>query len=224
MCRKIFVFGAGAHGRIVADILVRAASASVAFVDDTPSLQGCVVNGIPIAGTFTDVTTIASTFPEETGGIVIALGNPVARLAVARRAADSGWTFVNAIHPASTIASTVELGTGNMISAGAIINANARIADHVIVNTAAVVEHDAAIEDGATICPCACIGSRSTVGPGAFIGSAAVVLPRVRIGRGAIVAAGSIVTKDVAEQSLVMGIPARVTAQISEGFDWRRVL
>src|SRR5947209_7667030 len=218
---KVFVFGAGAHGRIVSDILVRAGSAAVAFVDDTPSLQGCFVNGVPIAGTFTDLSTIAR---EVGSSIVIALGNPVARLSVARQAAASGWTFANAIHPNCIVASTVELGTGNMISAGAILNANARIGDHVIVNTAAIVEHDAVILDGATICPCACIGSRSIVEAGAFIGSAAVILPRVRVGCGAIVAAGSIVTKDVPERSMVMGTPARVTAQITDSFDWRRVL
>lgn len=217
---KVLVFGAGAHGRIVADILMRAGSESVAFVDDTPSLQGCVVNGVPIAGTSADLSNIA----QDASGIVIALGNPVARLAVARRIDASGWMFVNAIHPNSIVASTVELGTGNMISAGAIINANARIRHHVIVNTAAVVEHDAVIEDGATICPCACVGSRSIVDEGAFIGSAAVILPRVRVGCGAIVAAGSIVTKDVPGRSMVMGIPARATAQITDAFDWGRVL
>jgi len=41
-----------------------------------------------------------------------------------------------------------------------------------------------------------------------FIGPRAIILPGVRIGKGAIVAAGAVVTKDVAEFSIVGGVPA----------------
>jgi maltose O-acetyltransferase len=47
------------------------------------------------------------------------------------------------------------------------------------------------------------------VGNGVWIGSRAVVLPGVTIGDGAIVAAGAVVTKDVAPNTLVGGTPAR---------------
>ncbi len=47
------------------------------------------------------------------------------------------------------------------------------------------------------------------IGDGAWIGSRAVVLPGVRVGRGAVVAAGAVVTKDVAPDTLVAGVPAR---------------
>ena len=42
------------------------------------------------------------------------------------------------------------------------------------------------------------------------IGAGAVILPGVRIGRGALVGAGSIVTKDVQEGTIVKGNPARI--------------
>lgn len=44
---------------------------------------------------------------------------------------------------------------------------------------------------------------------GASIGAGAVVLPGIRIGEYALVAAGSVVTRDVAARSLVVGNPAR---------------
>jgi acetyltransferase-like isoleucine patch superfamily enzyme len=47
------------------------------------------------------------------------------------------------------------------------------------------------------------------VGAEADIGVNAVLLPGVSIGRGAIVAAGAVVTSDVAEFSVVAGVPAR---------------
>ena len=47
------------------------------------------------------------------------------------------------------------------------------------------------------------------VGEGAWIGARATVLPGVTIGAGAVVAAGALVTKDVAPDTLVAGVPAR---------------
>jgi acetyltransferase-like isoleucine patch superfamily enzyme len=44
---------------------------------------------------------------------------------------------------------------------------------------------------------------------GCFVGANATLLPGVRIGRGSFVAAGSVVTKDVAPDTLVAGVPAR---------------
>ena len=41
-----------------------------------------------------------------------------------------------------------------------------------------------------------------------WLGANVVVLPNVNIGKGAIIAAGSVVTKDVAEYALVGGVPA----------------
>jgi maltose O-acetyltransferase len=43
---------------------------------------------------------------------------------------------------------------------------------------------------------------------GVWIGYGAIILPGVRIGKGSIVAAGSVVTKDVVEGSMVAGVPA----------------
>lgn len=48
------------------------------------------------------------------------------------------------------------------------------------------------------------------IGAGVWIGANVTILPGTTIGPGAIVAAGSVVTRDVAADCLVAGIPARV--------------
>jgi maltose O-acetyltransferase len=48
------------------------------------------------------------------------------------------------------------------------------------------------------------------IGDGAWLGSRTVILPGVRIGAGAVVAAGAVVTRDVPENVLVGGVPARL--------------
>jgi acetyltransferase-like isoleucine patch superfamily enzyme len=44
----------------------------------------------------------------------------------------------------------------------------------------------------------------------AWIGAAATILPGVTIGENSVVAAGAVVSKDIADKSVVAGVPARV--------------
>jgi acetyltransferase-like isoleucine patch superfamily enzyme len=48
------------------------------------------------------------------------------------------------------------------------------------------------------------------IGPGSWIGHGAVILPGTQIGRQVIVAAGSVVRGEVADYSVVGGVPAKV--------------
>jgi len=54
-----------------------------------------------------------------------------------------------------------------------------------------------------------------TIGDGAWIGSRSTVLPGVTIGAGAIIAAGSLVNKNVAPNTMVGGTPARLIKDMS---------
>ena len=49
-----------------------------------------------------------------------------------------------------------------------------------------------------------------------FIGAGSRILPNVKIGPNAIVAAGSVVTKDVPQNTIVGGIPAKVIGNFDE--------
>jgi|SRR5699024_5203325 len=52
------------------------------------------------------------------------------------------------------------------------------------------------------------------IGDNVWIGSSATILPGVTIGDNAVVAAGAVVTKDVPENTVVAGVPAKATKKI----------
>jgi acetyltransferase-like isoleucine patch superfamily enzyme len=54
-----------------------------------------------------------------------------------------------------------------------------------------------------------------TIGRNVWIGSNATVLPGVTIGDNAVVAAASVVTKDIPDNAIVVGSPARVARRLS---------
>ena len=218
---KAYIFGAGAQGRIVHDILVDSGiSADILFIDEDPKLFNKSINGSKVVG---DLRYLLRQDPTQ-AQIHIALGNPILRLRIAEKIKRHGIPLLNVIHPSAVIMETVVLGTGNMIGANVVINSNTKIGNTTIINTAAVVEHDCIIKDGASISPSVLISGSGKAEERAFICSSAVILPRRTIGEYAVVAAGSVVTKNVEEKTLVMGSPAKVVEKLGKNFDWRRVL
>ena len=57
-------------------------------------------------------------------------------------------------------------------------------------------------------------GKPINIGKNVWIGSNATVLQGVTIGDGAIIAAGAVVTKDVPENTIAAGVPAKVIRKV----------
>jgi bifunctional UDP-N-acetylglucosamine pyrophosphorylase/glucosamine-1-phosphate N-acetyltransferase len=56
---------------------------------------------------------------------------------------------------------------------------------------------------------------RTEVGDGAFIGSDTMLVAPVKVGKGASTGAGAVVTKDVPDDGLAVGMPARVIRKLT---------
>lgn len=119
------------------------------------------------------------------------------------------------IREKTTIGNNVAIGTAT------VIEGNCRIGNNVSLQSMVYIPTDTIIEDEVFIGPNAVLTNDrypptrtgGLKGPhimhGAAIGANTTLLPGVRIGKGALVAAGSVVTKDVPDQKLAIGAPAR---------------
>lgn len=86
------------------------------------------------------------------------------------------------------------------------------IGDDVTITNSTILAHDASTK---YYLGKSKIG-RVTIGDRVFIGYNSVVLCNVKIGSDVIVAAGSIVTRDIPDNCIVAGNPARIIGQTSE--------
>jgi sugar O-acyltransferase (sialic acid O-acetyltransferase NeuD family) len=204
--RKIFVFGASGHAKVVLDILERQARGKVALVvDDEPARAGQSVLGYRIAGGRDELVKQGA----KSGLVIVAIGANPARRTVAAWLASQGFEFTTAVHPSAQIGREVRIGAGSVVMAATAINPDTEIGMHCIINTGASVDHDCRLGEGVHLAPGARLCGGVQVGAGAFIGTGAVVVPGRRIGADAIIAAGAVVLADVPDRAVVGGNPAK---------------
>ena len=126
------------------------------------------------------------------------------------------------VAPNATVLGEVSLGWGSSVWYSAVVRADVEkilIGDYSNIQDGAILHGDPGsptiLEDHVTVGHRAVIHG-AYIEKGCLIGIGAVILDGVRVGTGSIIGAGSVVTKDIAPHSLVVGIPARKVRDISE--------
>ena len=79
-----------------------------------------------------------------------------------------------------------------------------------IVNTGVIIEHDCRVGNGVHLSPSATLGGTVSVGDKSWICLGAKVINNITIGKSVTVGAGAVVIDDIEDQTLVVGIPAKV--------------
>ena len=206
---RILVLGAGGHGQVVTDILLRMADAGAdvtvaGYLDDNPDLAGRRVLGLPVLGRLADRTAV------QHDAVVVAVGDNRRRCQIVAQLSQEGEAFAQACHPRAVIAPNVVTGPGVVICAGVVVNTCSVIGAHSILNTACSIDHHDHIGDFAHIAPGVHLGGDVQVGLGTLVGIGASVLPQRLVGDWAVVGAGSLVTRDIPSGATAVGVPARL--------------
>jgi sugar O-acyltransferase (sialic acid O-acetyltransferase NeuD family) len=146
--------------------------------------------------------------PDGYAGAVICVPDPARKSKLAESVTRAGFTLTRAMHPRACVATSVYVGCGCIINAGAVVQPYAQLDKGVMAHANAVVEHDAHIAAFANIGPGATLAGWVRVGEQAIVFTGAVVLPGVTVGARATVAAGAVVREDVPAGAKVAGVPA----------------
>ncbi len=215
MKKDLIIVGAGGDGRSVAELIQQSDDNwnLLGFLDDAPSKQNKIINGVPVLGKINDVVNYQQSY------FVILIGSAKKAFVKKKIVNNFGLNFIQyatIVHPTAVILTSAILGKGTIILPMVTVMANAIIGDHVFIALKSNIGHDTTIGDYVLIGALAGIAGNVTINEGAYIGISSSIKDGITIGEWAIVGMGSVVVKDVAPYSIVAGNPARVIGEVDK--------
>lgn len=146
---------------------------------------------------------------------IIGIGNPALRKKLALEFEAMGGVFTSTISPLAQIGHYGNsIGEGSNIMTGTVLTNDVKIGEGVLINLNCTVGHDSTIGDFVELSPGVHISGNCKIGSYSNIGTNATILPKVTIGENVIIGAGSVVTKDIPDNCLVVGIPATIKKEL----------
>lgn len=117
--------------------------------------------------------------------------------------------YITLIHPSALISKWVEIGEGAIICAGTVITCDIKIGKHVQLNLNTTIGHDCIIGDYFTTAPNVNISGNCNIDAHVYFGTASSIKQGVSIVPNVIIGMGAIVTKNINENGVYIGNPAK---------------
>lgn len=172
-------------------------------LDDNPDcFAGCAV-GYDVLG------SVDAYEVQEADRFLVAMGDPGQKRKFVQKIREKNGEFHSLIHLSAQIAPSATLGEGLFISQNAIIGPNSNIGNFVNVNVFCSCGHDCSIGAFSTLSPFVAVSGSAVIGEATFVGSNVTIAPKVTVGTNCKISAGSFVLRNVKDNSLASGNPAR---------------
>ncbi|MFV0331768.1 MAG: acetyltransferase [Dysgonomonas sp.] len=203
---KAIIIGAGTYGQVYAQYLKEKYNI-VGYIDDNNVLINRVIDGIKVLGNrdflFNNI--------EKNISIFVPIGNNDIRVELLSTLNSIGFKTPSFIHSNTIIHESVQIGNAVYILPGTNIMPYTVIDDYTMVSMGVNIAHHNSIKQGCFFSQGANIGASIQIGNKAYFGIASTIMTGVkRIGRDSLVGAGAVVIKDIPDNSIVAGVPAKI--------------
>lgn len=101
------------------------------------------------------------------------------------------------------------IGNNTIILQDVFIEPCVKIGEGSLLNVGSKIFHDVKIGKFCEIAPQASLLGKAEIGDYTFIGAGSIILPKIKIGKNCVIGAGSVVTKDIPDNQVWFGNPAK---------------
>ncbi len=207
--KKIVLIGGGGHCKVVISILKKLDNFEIAGISDNYQ-TGSLISGIKILGTDDDLKNIYKSGIHYTLITVGSIRDNAKRYELFNMVRKIGFIFPIIISNEAIVDESVKIDEGTIIMPGSIINIDSSIGKNCIINTGSIIEHNCKIGNHCHIAPGVNISGTVNIGELSFIGTGATIIQKIKIGKNVTIGAGSVVIKDIPDNVIAVGNPAKI--------------
>ncbi len=120
---------------------------------------------------------------------------------------ENKYTLFSFIHPTAFVSKNAKIGGGVIIYPMCNIDQGVTIDDGTVILNSCIVAHHTYIGKCTYLAPGVCLSGLIHISDLCFIGTAATVANNVKVGKNSTIAMGTCLTKDIDENSFVIGNP-----------------
>lgn len=117
--------------------------------------------------------------------------------------------FTNIIHKSCIIDPSVKLGEGVFLFSGVLLDQNVVIRDNVLLNVGVTIAHDSQIGEHCFFGPRVNLAGFVKIEEMGYFGINSTVIDNINVCSNVKVGAGAVITKNIKEEGLYVGIPAK---------------
>lgn len=209
---RIAIIGASGHGLVTLEAALAQGYEVAGFLDSFKPI-GLEVLGYRVIG---HPENLLSLMQEHlfTGGI-LAVSNNRTRTIVAEkvRKLAPDFEFITVVHPHAWVSPSAKIGAGTLVLTGAIVHACCQVGEHAIINTKVSLDHESKLGAFASLLPGVTTGGLVQIGDFSCVCAGSTLSHQVVIGRHTVVGAGSLVLRNLPDEVIAYGVPARVIRQ-----------